>query len=103
MIVQLKEYKTNPYPFQLIQNLTTNSLLIYMFYTSCDPEIILRVLQMETKTIWRSQPVNLVVNQHKINRQMFAQLKKLWIFLVFFYLQRTRQKLSKLYSLEPTQ
>ena len=49
-----------------------DSLLISVFCTSYEPEIVLPILQINTKPVVQ------------INRQNFAELKKLWIFIVFF-------------------
>ena len=47
--IQLKEYNTRQ--IHNFFNLTTDSLLIYLFFTSCEPEIVLSFLQIQTKTI----------------------------------------------------
>ena len=46
--LQLKEYKTDPYFFQLSQK-SINSLLIYMFCASCELRIVLPVLWIKEK------------------------------------------------------
>ena len=51
LLLQLEEYKTDPKFLELSQNLTTDSVLIYVFCTCCEPECVLPVLKIKTKTI----------------------------------------------------
>ena len=61
-MLQLKEYETDPQFLQFIQNLIIDSLLIYMFWTSCEHEIVF-VLICRT------------VKQKRIGCQIQAQVK----------------------------
>ena len=54
----------------LSQNLTTNTLCIYVFCTSCEPEIVLTVLKIKTKTISGLQLVKKHINQKRIDCQI---------------------------------
>jgi hypothetical protein len=54
--LQLKKYETSIIS-SIKQNLTTNFLLIYVFCTSCEHEIVLTILKMKTKIISPSQLV----------------------------------------------
>ena len=53
--VQLNEYETDPHFLQNFESNTTVCFIIHMFCESCEPEIVLAVLQIKTKTISRSQ------------------------------------------------
>jgi len=54
-LVQLNKYKTDPYFLQYFQSNTQVCLIIRVFCKSSDPEIVLPVLQIKTKTILWSQ------------------------------------------------
>ena len=50
-LLQLKEYETDLQYLQLSQNLTTYSLLIYMFWTNCKCEIVFVLICRNGRTI----------------------------------------------------
>ena len=60
LTVQLNEYETDPYFLQNFQSNTTVCLIIHVFCKSCEPDIVLAVLQIKTKTISHSQPLQKV-------------------------------------------
>ena len=59
-LIQLNEYETDPCFLQNFQSNTTICLIIHVFCKSCEPDIVLAVLQIKTKTISRSQTLQKV-------------------------------------------
>ena len=72
--IQLNEYETDPYFLHFFQSNTTFCLIIHVFCKSCEPEIVLAVLQIKTKTISRSQ----TLQNAWIIKQTVVLLWKFW-------------------------
>ena len=74
LILQLDEYKTDPYFLQNFQSNMTVCLVIHLLFRSCELEIVLTVLQIKTKTISRSQ----TLQNAWIMKQTVLLLRKFW-------------------------
>jgi hypothetical protein len=72
--VQLNEYETDPYFLQNFQSNTTVCFIIHVFCKSCEPEIVLAVLQIQTKTISCLQ----TLQKTWIIKQIVVLLWKFW-------------------------
>ena len=55
-MVQLNEYKTDLFFLQNFQSTPTVGLIFHVFCKSCEPEIVLAVLQIKTKKIHVRKP-----------------------------------------------
>ena len=81
MHLQLNEYETNPYFLQFFQSNTTVCLIIHVFCKSCEPEIVLPVLQIRTNFTFVTLTKH--VNNQTNCRITLEILKKIWLGLVF--------------------
>ena len=70
--LQLKQYETNAYFFRLSQNLTTDSLLIYLFCTSREPKNGSASSANQNKNNFMFAVGTKHVNQQRIDHQILA-------------------------------
>ena len=80
-LLYLKEQETDTSYLLLSQNFMAVSLLIHLFCTSCEPKIVLPVLQTQNKTNFMFTNYT---KRKRIDHQNLAYLKKPWIRLTFF-------------------
>ena len=81
VLLQLNKYETDPYFLKNFQSNMTVCLIIHVFCKNCEPDIVLAVLQIKTKTIsssvFSSQMGLQLLQNAEINKQTDVRLWKI--------------------------